>query len=67
MPQIKFVSGLFLSSLESKHSLSELGKLRRNEEITRSKLGYVKMESKDKKQPWVFCLLFLLRKRVKSA
>jgi len=43
--------GLFLSRLESKSSHRELGKLRRNEEITRANLGLMKMEVEDKKQP----------------
>ncbi|MFW5832401.1 MAG: hypothetical protein ACOCVA_09105, partial [Prolixibacteraceae bacterium] len=65
--QFEFMSGLFLSCMESKTGLSEHGKLRRIEEITRANLGQVKMEGEDKNKPWVFCLLFLLRKRVKSA
>ena len=56
-------SGLFLSIPESKQNLSEKEKFRRNEEITPSKLGFVKMTGEDKNQPWIFCFVFALRQR----
>ena len=51
MANFTFMSGLFLSSLESKPVLRKHGKLRRIEEITRANLEQVKMEGNDKKQP----------------
>ena len=44
-------TGLFLSIPESKQNLSEKEKFRVSEEITPSKLGFVKMRGEDKKQP----------------
>jgi len=48
-------SGLFLSIPESKQNLSEKEKFRVSEEITPSKLGFVKMTGEDKKQPCPEC------------
>jgi len=55
--------GLFLSIPESKQNLSEKEKFRVSEEITSSKLGFVKMMGEDKKQPWTFCFVFASRQR----
>ena len=44
-------TGLFLSIPESKQNLKEKEKFRVSEEITPSKLGFVKMRGEDKKQP----------------
>jgi hypothetical protein len=53
--------GLFLSIPESKQNLSEKEKFRVSEEITPSKLGFVKMMGEDKNQPWLRNAFFVLR------
>ena len=62
--------GLFLSIPESKHNLREKEKFRVCEEITPSKLGFVKMMGEDKNQPcpdnYRGCFVFVSKTKMKA-